>query len=159
MELRVIDFDILTRNFQPYVDGYKNIESEKRLMLESIQPAKKEMESILAKSQSGLILSEMDQKRDVERFRQLQDSLMRSDNDFKVKLKGMSENLNTSVYDKLSEIVLEWSNKNNIDLVIGKMEVIFNKSEFESTAEIIQEIKDKGLFFNPNVDNIDEYKL
>ena len=101
----------------------------------------------------------MDQKRDVERFRQLQDSLMRSDNDFKVKLKGMSENLNTSVYDKLSEIVLEWSNKNNIDLVIGKMEVIFNKSEFESTAEIIQEIKDKGLFFNPNVDNIDEYKL
>ena len=34
MELRVIDFEVLTRNFQPYVDGYKEIESEKRKMLE-----------------------------------------------------------------------------------------------------------------------------
>ena len=158
MELRVIDFDILTRNFQPYVDGYKNIESEKRNMLESIQPTKKEMESILSKSQSGLILSELDQKRDVERFRQLQDSLMRADNDFKVKLKGMSEDLNTSVYDQLQEIVTEWSDKNGIDLVIGKMEVIFNNPKFESTDDIIKEIKDKGLLYTPE-QPIDDYKL
>ena len=36
MELRVIDFENLTRNFQPYVEGYKEIESEKRKMLKSI---------------------------------------------------------------------------------------------------------------------------
>ena len=30
MELRVIDFENLTRNFQPYVEGYKEIESENK---------------------------------------------------------------------------------------------------------------------------------
>lgn len=148
MNLKVIDFDILTRNFKPYVDGIKNIDSEKRSMLDSIQPIKKEMESILAKSQSGLILSDMDQKRDVERFRYLQDSLMKSDMEFKNKLKGMSDDLNAIVYEQLSEIISEWSSTNSIDIVIGKMEVVFNKPEFEATDDIIELIKNKDLFFN-----------
>lgn len=146
MNLKVIDFDILTRNFKPYVDGIKNIDSEKRSMLDSIQPIKKEMESILAKSQSGLILSDMDQKRDVDRFRYLQDSLMKSDMEFKNKLKGMSDDLNVAVYEQLSEIISEWSSTNSIDIVIGKMEVVFNKPEFEATDDIIELIKNKDLY-------------
>jgi Skp family chaperone for outer membrane proteins len=126
MELRVIDFEVLTRNFQPYVDGYKNIESEKRKMLESVEPSRKEMQDIIKRSQSGLIVDEMSQKRDMEKFKQLQDTLMKSDNDFKAQLKDMSEELNTSVYNQLEVIVNEWANANSIDLVMGKMEVIFN---------------------------------
>ena len=77
MELRVIDFEVLTRNFQPYVEGYKQIESEKRKMLESIDPDKKEMETIIKRSQSDLVLDEASQKRDMEAFRQIQDKLMK----------------------------------------------------------------------------------
>lgn len=146
MNLKVIDFDILTKNFKPYVEGIKNIDSEKRSMLDSIQPVKKEMESILSKSQSGLILSDVDQKRDVDRFRYLQDSLMKSDMEFKNKLKSMSDELNSTVYEQLSKIISEWSLINSIDIVIGKMEVVFNLNEHEITNDIIEILKEKNLF-------------
>jgi Skp family chaperone for outer membrane proteins len=147
MELRVIDFEILTRNFQPYVDGYKNIESEKRRMLESIDPSRKEMQAIITRSQSGLIVDEMSQKRDMEKFKQLQETLMKADNDFKAQLKEMSEDLNTSVYDQLSVIINEWATANSIDLVMGKMEVIFNTSSIDATDAILEVIKQKELFY------------
>jgi hypothetical protein len=147
MELRVIDFEVLTRNFQPYVDGYKNIESEKRRMLESVEPSKKEMQDIIKRSQSGLIVDEMSQKRDMEKFKQLQDTLMKADNEFKIQLKELSEDLNTNVYNQLEVIIDEWANTNSIDLVMGKMEVIFNTSKVDATNEIMEIIKQKGLFY------------
>ena len=147
MELRVIDFEVLTRNFQPYVDGYKNIESEKRRMLESVEPSRKEMQDIIKRSQSGLIVDEMSQKRDMEKFKQLQDALMKADNEFKTQLKELSEDLNTNVYDQLSVIVDEWANANSIDLVMGKMEVIFNTDKVDATNQILEIIKQKGLFY------------
>jgi Skp family chaperone for outer membrane proteins len=147
MELRVIDFEVLTRNFQPYVDGYKNIESEKRNMLESIEPSRKEMQAIITRSQSGLIVDEMSQKRDMEKFKQLQESLMKADTEFKAQLKEMSEELNTSVYDQLSVIINEWATANSIDLVMGKMEVIFNTSNIDATDTILEVIKQKELFY------------
>lgn len=151
MELRVIDFEVLTRNFQPYVDGYKNIESEKRRMLESVEPSRKEMQEIIKRSQSGLIVDEMSQKRDMEKFKQLQDSLMKADNEFKVKLKELSEDLNTNVYDQLAVIVDAWANANSVDLVMGKMEVIFNTDKVDATNEIMEIIKQKGLFYTESV--------
>ena len=147
MELRVIDFEILTRNFQPYVEGYKEIESEKRKMLESVDPDKKEMESIIKRSQSGLVLDEASQKRDMEAFRQIQEKLMKLDQDFKRKLKEMSDELNTNVYDQLAVIVEEWSKANSINLVMGKMEVIFNTDDIDATEQMLEAIKEKGLYY------------
>jgi Skp family chaperone for outer membrane proteins len=147
MELRVIDFEILTRSFQPYVDGYKEIESEKRKMLESVDPDKREMESIIKRSQSGLVLDEASQKRDMEAFRQIQEKLMKLDQDFKRKLKEMSDELNTNVYEQLAVIVEEWSKANSINLVMGKMEVIFNTDDIDATEQMLEAIKEKGLYY------------
>jgi Skp family chaperone for outer membrane proteins len=147
MELRVIDFEVLTRNFQPYVDGYKEIESEKRKMLESVDPDKKEMETIIKRSQSGLVLDEASQKRDMEAFRQIQEKLMKLDQDFKRKLKEMSDELNTNVYDQLAVIVDEWATANSINLVMGKMEVIFNTDNIDATEQMLEAIKQKGLYY------------
>ncbi len=147
MELRVIDFEVLTRNFQPYVDGYKEIESEKRKMLESVDPDKKEMEAIIKRSQSGLVLDEASQKRDMEAFRQIQEKLMKLDQDFKRKLKEMSDELNTNVYEQLAVIVEEWAKANSINLVMGKMEVIFNTDNIDATEQMLEAIKEKGLYY------------
>jgi len=147
MELRVIDFEVLTRNFQPYVEGYKQIESEKRKMLESIDPDKKEMETIIKRSQSDLVLDEASQKRDMETFRQIQEKLMKLDQDFKRKLKEMSDELNTNVYDQLAVIVEEWATANSINLVMGKMEVIFNTDNVDATEQMLEAIKQKGLYY------------
>lgn len=147
MELRVIDFEILTRNFKIYVDGYKDIESEKRKMIDSIQPSKKEIEDIIRRSQSGLIVDESTQRRDMDRYKALQDGLMAKDQEFKKSLKDMMDNLNTVVYDKLSEIINNWSVKNNIDIVMGKMEVIFNTDKLDATNDILDLIKELDLYY------------
>jgi Skp family chaperone for outer membrane proteins len=151
MELRVIDFEVLTRSFQPYIDGYKEIESEKRKMLESIDPQKKEMEAIIKRSQEGQIKDEASQEKEMFRFRELQEGLMKSDSDFKKQLKEMSEEINTSVYDQLSVIIEEWSNANSINLVMGKMEVIFNTDNIDATEQILEAIKEKGLYYTETV--------
>ena len=151
MELRVIDFEVLTRSFQPYIDGYKEIESEKRKMLESIDPQKKEMEAIIRRSQEGQIKDELSQEKEMARFRELQEGLMKADSDFKRQLKQMSEDINTSVYDQLSVIIAEWSNANSINLVMGKMEVIFNTDDIDATEQILEVIKEKGMYYTESI--------
>ncbi len=148
MELRVIDFDILTRSFQPYIDGYKGIESEKRAMLDSIQPVRKEMETIISRSSSE---DESTQKVSIERFRELQEGLAKSDSEFKMKLKKMQEDLNTSTYDQLSEVISEWATQNSINLVMGKMEVIFNTEDIDVTEQILESLKEKGMFYTETI--------
>lgn len=151
MELRVIDFEVLTRSFQPYIDGYKEIESEKRKMLESIDPQRKEMEAIIKRSQEGQIKDEVSQEKEMTRFRELQEGLMKVDSEFKKQLKQMSEDINTSVYDQLSVIIAEWSNANSINLVMGKMEVIFNTDDIDATEQILEAIKEKGMYYTETV--------
>ena len=148
MELRVIDFDILTRSFQPYIDGYKAIESEKRAMLDSIQPVRKEMELIISRSSSE---DEATQKVSIEKFRELQEGLVKSDSEFKMKLKKMQEDLNTSTYDHLAEIISEWATQNSINLVMGKMEVIFNTNDIDVTEQILELLKEKEMFYTETV--------
>ena len=148
MELRVIDFDILTRSFQPYIDGYKAIESEKRAMLDSIQPVRKEMELIISRSSSE---DEATQKVSIEKFRELQEGLVKSDSEFKMKLKKMQEDLNTSTYDHLAEIISEWATQNSINLVRGKMEVIFNTNDIDVTEQILELLKEKEMFYTETV--------
>jgi len=151
MELRVIDFEVLTRSFQPYIDGYKEMESEKRKMLESIDPQKKEMEAIIKRSQEGQIKDEVSQEKEMARFRELQEGLMKADSQFKKQLKEMSEDINTSVYDQLSVIIEEWSKANSINLVMGKMEVIFNTEDIDATEQILEVIKEKGMYYTESV--------
>lgn len=153
MKIRVVDFEVLTKNFQPYVDGYRNIESEKRKMLDSIEPDRKEIESILKRSQMGLVVDDASQKRDVEKFKKLQEKLMKLDIEFKNKLKEMSDELNSSTYDQLSVIISEWATENSIDLITGKMEVVFNKPDIEVTEQIIELIKQKDLFYKEEINN------
>ena len=150
MKLRAVDFDTLTRGFQPYIDWYLNIEAEKKSLIESIQPQKKEIEAIIASSSSGLIVDEMTQKRNVERFRVLQEELMKKDQEFKMVLKEMKDELNTSVYDQLAEIITDWSKENSIDMVIGKMEVVYCNDECDVTDEIVEILRTKGLYQEEN---------
>lgn len=146
MKLRAVDFDTLTRGFQPYIDGYLKIEAEKKSLVDSIQPQKKEIESIITSASSGLIVDEMTQKRNVERFKVLQDELMKKDQEFKTVLKEMRDELNTSVYDQLSEIITEWAKENSIDIVTGKMEVVYCSDECDSTNDIVEILRTKGLY-------------
>lgn len=146
MILRVIDFQILTSNYKNYKDGVSKIKEKEKEFLKKIDPIKKEMNEIIKYAQSGLIVDEQSQKAKSEKFQQLQQEALSLDNDFKFEIKKMSDDLNEKCYDELSDIIEKWSIDNKIDLVIGKMEVVFNKPEFESTGDILEILKEKNLF-------------
>ena len=106
------------------------------------------MELIISRSSSE---DEATQKVSIEKFRELQEGLVKSDSEFKMKLKKMQEDLNTSTYDHLAEIISEWATQNSINLVMGKMEVIFNTNDIDVTEQILELLKEKEMFYTETV--------
>lgn len=147
MEIRVIDFDRLTRSYANYREGVKSIEGEKNEFLSKLGPIKKEMESIINSAKSGLVLDPASQRQKEVRFAELQQEALTIDGDFKAKMRDLHENLNKKTFDELSEIIDEWSRANSIDLVTGKMEVVFAAERLDATDTIIDILKDRGLHF------------
>lgn len=147
MEIRVVDFDKLTRNYINYRKGVNKINSEKDNFLEEIEPIRKEMNSIISSMSGGLVLDNKSQEEKAIQFRTLQQELVSKEQDFKYKLKGWTDELNEKCYDELSEIIKNWSIENSIDLVTGKMEVVFCNPTFEATDDILNILKEKDLYF------------
>jgi Skp family chaperone for outer membrane proteins len=146
MEIRVIDFEILTKHYQKYREGVDNINKEKDSFLEKLEPLKKEMNKIISVANSGLIVDPTDQQNRIEEFQRLQQEAVDMDNEFKYKMKNMRDELNSKSYDELSAIISEWAVENSIDIVSGKMEIVYANDKFDSTNDILEILKQKNLF-------------
>jgi Skp family chaperone for outer membrane proteins len=151
MEIRVIDFEILTTHYKKYRDGVDVINFERKKILEEIEPIKKEMNMIISSATTGIILNGQTQQQQAERFQELQQQIMEIDNDFKVKNKKMIDELNTKSFDELSEIVTDWATTNSIDLVSGKMEIIFCNDKWDVTNDILEILKEKELYVDREI--------
>jgi Skp family chaperone for outer membrane proteins len=151
MKIRIVDFDKLTRNYINYREGVNKINLEKDNFLQEIEPIRKEMNSIISGMSGGLVLDNKSQEEKAIQFRTLQQELVSKEQDFKYKLKGWTDELNEKCYDELSDIITKWSLENSIDLVTGKMEVVFCNSNFEATDDILNILKEKNLFFEEEV--------
>ncbi len=147
MEIRVIDFDRLTRSYSNYRDGIKSIEGEKNEFLSKLGPLKKEMEDIISSAKSGLLLDPSSQRQKEVRFAELQQEAMQIDGDFKANMRELHDSLNKKTFDELSEIINEWAKENSIDLVTGKMEVVFATERLDATDIIINILKERELYF------------
>lgn len=155
MEIRVIDFDRLTRSYSEYREGVASIESEKKKFVSMLDPIKKEMEGIINSAKSGLVLDPSSQRRKEERFAELQQEAMAIDGDFKAKMRELHDDLNKKTFDELSEIISEWATSNSIDLVTGKMEVVFAADKYDATDAIVEILKQKGSFYE-EVDTVND---
>lgn len=145
MILRIIDFQELTTHYKNYQDGVEFINNRKQDFLNKVEPLKKEMNTIISENQSP-DTPENKKIKSAERFHTLQQEAIGFENEFKYELKKLNDDLNVKCYDELAEIIKDWSLESKIDVVIGKMEVVFNKPEFESTDEILEILKQKGLY-------------
>jgi len=146
MEIRVIDFEILTRHYKVYRDGVDIINKEKEEFLESIEPIRKKMNNIISVASTGIIVDQKTQQERGEEFQRLQSELIELDGEFKQKIQKMRDDLNLKAYDGLSEIVTDWAKQNSIDLVSGKMEVVYSNLEYEATNDILEILKQRDLF-------------
>ena len=57
----------------------------------------------------------------------------------------MKDSLNAKTFDELSIMIDEFIEGKDIDLVIGKMEVVFVKPNFEITDNIVELLRSKQL--------------
>jgi Skp family chaperone for outer membrane proteins len=73
---------------------------------------------------------------------------MNIDNQFKTEMHRLHDELNKKTFDELSEIIDTYSKSNDIDMVIGKMEVVYLKEEFEITNDILEILKEKNLYYS-----------
>jgi Skp family chaperone for outer membrane proteins len=146
MNIKIVDFQILTRHYKNYRIGVDNIELEKNNFLEKLEPIKKEINSIISLASTGLVVDSNTQQKRAEDFQKLQQEAIEMDREFKIQLKKMSDNLNEKVYDELSEIINEWSVSNNVDLVTGKIEVIYCNDKYDATNSILDILKEKDLY-------------
>lgn len=146
MELRVIDFEMLTLHYVNYQTGLNEIESEKNNFLEKVEPFRKEMQNIIIAAQGGIVLDNLSEKQRMERFQSLQQEALEVDKEAKIKLKEMTRDLNEKVYSEIEVIVSEWAKNNSIDVVFGRMEVVYLSEKYNATDEILNILKDKNLY-------------
>lgn len=151
MEIRVIDFGILTKHYKNYQDGVELINKEKEDFLKSFEPIKKQLNQIINAATSGLIIDSKTQQQKAEEFQNLQREAMEMEQNLKYKIKTMSDELNSKCYDELEIIVTEWAKNNSIDLVTGKMEVIFSNDKYDSTNDILEILKQKELYIERQI--------
>lgn len=146
MEIRVIDFDVLTKNYKNYQDRILALSKTRNSFIDRMDPIKAEMESIFNAANSGIILDRQSQEEKNKRFSELQEIAMSIDNEYKATMKSEQEEINRLTYDELSGIITEWTADKQVDLVIGKMEVVFCKENAEVTNEILEILKERGLY-------------
>lgn len=146
MEIRILDFELLTRHYSKYQEGVLQLEKEKKAFLEKIKPIEKEMNQIISSFTGGLIIDNESQDKKRERFSVLQESLVSQEKELTAKLKEMSFAINKECYDDLADIVKKWSISHNIDLVMSKTEVVYVRNMYDSTEDILYILKQMDLF-------------
>ena len=146
MEIRVADFGQLSKYYKTYADGRKEINEMRDGYLTRLDPMRKEMETIINSQNSTLIVDPQIQQQRYQRFQQLQSEAMEIDNEFKHQMNEMRQALTKKTYDELQKIIEVWSIKNGIDIVTGKMEVVYLNEKYDITDTILEVIKQQGLY-------------
>jgi Skp family chaperone for outer membrane proteins len=141
MELRVVNFEILTRHYKTYRDGLNVIENKKSELLQKIEPYRKSINSLIAESINGSL-----NDRDSNELQFLKDNILEMEKNFNYEIREIMNELNVNVYKELSLLINDWSVINNIDVVFSSVEVVFLKKEHDSTNEILDVIKSKNMF-------------
>jgi Skp family chaperone for outer membrane proteins len=146
MEFRVADFETLSFHSKIYQDGLKKIDERKQEFIDKIEPIRKEMQKILLASQSGLVIDKKTDQERAQRFQTLQEEAMSIDKDAKFHLSKQKEELTKETYNHLKEIIDEYAVNNSIDIVIGKLEIVYMNEKYEITNDILEILKEKELY-------------
>jgi Skp family chaperone for outer membrane proteins len=145
MTTYILDFEEVLKNFEPYHQSLKLLQTEKQEFALLIDKIKKEMEQILA-SQKSLILDETTNRKNQERFRELQTQAVKAEQEFRNTIVVKQNDELEKNFKIIIDIVNEWSEQNSVDCVINKSSVVFVNTKFEITEKIMNVIKEKNLF-------------
>jgi Skp family chaperone for outer membrane proteins len=145
MNIKVVDFEILSRHYVKYQQGITEIEAVKQEFVKRLDPFRDEMQELL---KTSMVADEATQKASAERFQILQEEGMQIDEEFKHKMRQMNDELSKGIYNDLEKIINEWASNKEVDMVIGSTEVVFLKQEHYVTGYIIDLLKEKELYID-----------
>jgi len=145
MIINVVDFEKLTNVYKPYLDGVKEINIKRDEFITKLEPIRKEMQEIIKSLTSNIEVPGEDKQAKEIKYNQLQENAIALDEVFKGLAKEMKDSLNAKTFDELSIMIDEFIEGKDIDLVIGKMEVVFVKPNFEITDNIVELLRSKQL--------------
>ena len=145
MNIKVVDFEILSRHYVKYQEGITKIEQVKEEFVKRLDPFRDEMQELLKTSMTA---DEATQKASAERFQILQEEGMQIDEEFKHKMRQMNDELSKDIYNDLERIITEWASTKDVDMVIGSTEVVFLKQEHYVTSYIIELLKERELYID-----------
>lgn len=145
MKIYTVDFESIIKVYKPYIDAAMELENEKNGHISRIEGYKKEMQDIINSSQT-LILDEKLKKEKMEKFGKLQNEASKIDNEFRIRISKMQDEMMKKIYTQIEEIISDFSVKSSIDMVINKTEVIYSSAQVDLTSTIIDLVKDKGLY-------------
>jgi|TARA_R110002167_G_scaffold196067_1_gene399063 Skp family chaperone for outer membrane proteins len=145
MIINVVDFEKLTTVYKPYLDGVKEINTKRDEFVTKLEPIRKEMQEIIKSLTSKVETPGEDKQANEIKYNELQENAITLDEEFKGLAKEMKDSLNAKTFDELSIMIDEFIEGKEIDLVIGKMEVVFVKPNFEITDNIVELLRSKQL--------------
>lgn len=61
-------------------------------------------------------------------------------------MRKMNDELSKEIYGDLSKFINEWTLNTEVDLVISSTEVVFLKEEHDVTEQVLEVIKQAGLY-------------
>ena len=144
MKIYVVDFEKVLKNFKPYHESLKLIQSEKDKFAGQIEQIKKEMEGII--SASRLLVDEKSQMEQASRFKELQGKAIKLESEFRSDIVDIQNAELENNFNQVSEIVQDWSKITGIDLVINKTQTLFVDSKLDATESIIEILRNKNLY-------------
>lgn len=148
MEIRIADFNELTKHYKTYVDGFMKILHERELFIKKIKPYNDEIKNIINSYKSNIILNQASQEKNQQRFEELSKYLTEESDNYNAEVKKKEGDLNVKVYDEMKIIINEYAINKNIDLVISESDVIYNTKQIDITEDIISLFKEKKLYID-----------
>lgn len=144
MKIYVVDFEQVLKNFVQYHESLKLIQTEKDKFASDIEKIKKEMEGII--SASRLLVDEKSQMEQATRFKELQAKAIKLESEFRAQIVDIQNAELEKNFSEVSEIVKEWAQTAQIDLVINKTQTLFVNTQWDATEAIIEVLKNRNLY-------------
>jgi Skp family chaperone for outer membrane proteins len=145
MNIYTLDFEEALKNFIPYHESLKSIKKDKQDFSDLIEGIKSEMETI-ANSSRSLILDDVTNQKNQERFRELQTKAIQAESEFRANIVAKQNDELEKNFHQVMDIVENYSKYNGIDLVINKSGIVYSNPDMDITSKIIQEFKNKNMY-------------
>jgi Skp family chaperone for outer membrane proteins len=134
MNIRIIDFEVLTRHYNKYQEGVSKIEIEKESFMKDIKILESKFNQLIKKTDDDSELMLINQK------------IISKEKEFERKSRKISDDTNIVCYEEIANIIEKWAIDNNIDIVLSSNEVVYSRNKIDSTKEILDIFKINNLF-------------